>query len=75
MENNMAEETQAVQLQIQDLAATIQIIDVATQRGAFRGEELSQIGGVRDRVSAFIKANEPAADEPQPTQEPTTDGA
>lgn len=70
----MTEETQAVQLQIQDLAATIQIIDVATQRGAFRGEELSQIGGVRDRVSAFIKANEPAAaDEPQPAQEPATD--
>ena len=50
-----------VQLQMADLAATIQIIDIATQRGAFRGEELSQVGGTRDRIVQFLKANEQPA--------------
>lgn len=59
---------QSVQLQIGDLVGAVQVIDIATQRGAFRGEELSQIGGVRDRIAAFIKANEQ-----QPAEQPAAE--
>ncbi|MDF1814225.1 MAG: hypothetical protein P1V20_18620 [Verrucomicrobiales bacterium] len=47
------------QLALNDLSSAIQIIDVAASRGAFRGEELSQVGGVRDRLSLFLNANLP----------------
>jgi len=65
-ENNVtpeATETAAVQLGLNDLQATIQIIDVASTRGAFRGEELTSVGGVRDRINAFLDANKPAEPE------------
>ena len=59
-ENNVTPETQetaVIQLGLNDLQATIQIIDVASTRGAFRGEELTSVGGVRDRINAFLEAN------------------
>lgn len=45
-----------MELNINDLAAVVQIIDVVTARGAFRGDELSQVGALRDKYAAFIKA-------------------
>ncbi|MCW2412921.1 MULTISPECIES: hypothetical protein [unclassified Sphingobium] len=44
------------------VASIINIIDVATQRGAFRANELSPIGAVVDALSAF---NNALADEPE----------
>ena len=58
-----------IQLGLNDLQACIQIIDVASTRGAFRGEELTAVGGARDRINAFLESNkpaEPAAEEAQP---------
>lgn len=54
----MTEETQAQEqgISLQDIAAALQIIDVAVQRGAIRGEEMTSVGTVRDRLSAFIEA-------------------
>ena len=37
-----------------DLQLLAQIVDLATQRGAFRGNELSQVGGVYDKLSNFL---------------------
>ena len=47
-------EENAVQKQLQDLAnkssrSMVAVIDAMTQRGAFKGEELSTIGGLRDQ--------------------------
>jgi len=77
-ENNVtpeATETAAVQLGLNDLQATIQIIDVASTRGAFRGEELTSVGGVRDRINAFLEANKPAEPEGDAAEEPDTANA
>lgn len=41
-------------LSLNDIAAAVQIIDVATGRGAIRGDELSSVGTVRDRFMAFL---------------------
>jgi len=80
-ENNVTPETQetaVIQLGLNDLQATIQIIDVASTRGAFRGEELTSVGGVRDRINAFLEANKPAEAEDTEdagTEEPDTANA
>lgn len=48
-------EMEPVKLTIQDLSALAQIIDIATQRGAFRAAEMSQVGTVFDRLGTFLK--------------------
>lgn len=49
-----------MELTINDIAAAVQIIDIVTSRGAFRGEELSQVGALRDKYAAFVKAAQEA---------------
>tara|TARA_B100000965_G_C19584418_1_gene755057 strand:- start:662 stop:934 length:273 start_codon:yes stop_codon:yes gene_type:complete len=44
-----------VSLNVQDLNATVQALDIAVQRGAFKGAEMSQVGQVFDRISAFVE--------------------
>jgi hypothetical protein len=39
---------------LQDLQLLGQIVDLASQRGAFRGNELSQVGAVYDKLTAFL---------------------
>ena len=41
-------------ISLQDLQVLANIVDLATQRGAFRGNELSQVGAVFDKLSAFL---------------------
>ena len=59
----MAEEQAAPEVQqdatpesvnLSDLGTLLQIVDLATQRGAFRGAELSQVGAVFDKLNAFL---------------------
>jgi hypothetical protein len=50
------EQSQAPNLSLQDLLLVAQLIQVSTQRGAFRAEELSNIGGLYDRLIAFLNA-------------------
>ena len=50
---------EAPQIGVSDLEACVKIIDACTQRGAFKGDELSSVGNVRDRLVAFVEANRP----------------
>lgn len=43
-------------LTIQDLTLTLQVIQAATSRGAFKAEELTAIGGLYDRIFKFLEA-------------------
>ena len=56
-------------LNAEDLQALLQIIDLASQRGAFKAPELSQIGQIFDRVAKFLEsiAQSQAAANPTPT--------
>ena len=45
-----------MELNVNDIASALQIIDVVAKRGAFAGEELTQVGMLRDRLAAFVKA-------------------
>lgn len=43
-------------LNIQDLVNVLQVINTCTQRGAFRADELSGVGGLYDRLNAFVQS-------------------
>lgn len=47
--------TEAPQLSIADLQALMNIIDVASSRGAFRANELSNVGGIADKLTKFLQ--------------------
>lgn len=49
-----------MQLTLNDIAAMVQIIDIVSARGAFRGDELSQVGQLRDKCASFVKAAQEA---------------
>ena len=42
-------------LTIADLNLVVQIIDIATQRGAFRAPELKMVGELYDKTQEFLK--------------------
>jgi|TARA_Y100001951_G_scaffold94479_1_gene91005 hypothetical protein len=50
-------------LQLSDIAAVVKIIDVVTKRGAFNGDELGDVGSVRNRLQAFVIASQPEPEE------------
>ena len=54
VENQAAE---PVQLSLQDIATMVQIIDICTKRGGFEGPELEAVGGLRNRIVAFVNQN------------------
>jgi hypothetical protein len=62
-----------VTLTLEDLSSVLSIIDVATQRGAFRPKEFTAVGKVYEKIADFLEqvkgaaapesgAGEPAAD-------------
>lgn len=47
-------ETQPESITLTDLQLMLQILDLATSRGAFRGAELTQVGAVFDKLNRFL---------------------
>lgn len=66
------EEAQAPEVNIGDFGAILQIIDVASTRGAFKGAELSSVGAIRDRVAAFVDFYTPKKEENENAEEQAT---
>ena len=52
-----------IELSIQDIVLSANIIDLATQRGAFKAAEAGQVGACFEKLVAFIKANTPKPEE------------
>ena len=55
------------QLQLADLVVCVQLVQLASTRGAFKAEEFTQIGAVYDRLVAFLRdsgAIQPTPSEP-----------
>ena len=44
---------------VQDLAGVVSVIDVCSQRGAFRGEELAGVGRLRESFLAEVREQQP----------------
>lgn len=53
------------ELTISDLAAIKNLIDVVTTRGAFKGEELSSVGVLYDKLNKFLTAVQAQAQQQQ----------
>lgn len=58
---------QAPGLTLQDLVLVAQIIQLTSQRGAFKAEELEQVGGLYNKLVAFLQSTGAIA--PAPTEE------
>jgi len=41
-------------ISLNDLQLLLQIVDLASKRGAFQGAELTQVGGIFDKLNAFL---------------------
>ena len=50
-----AQVQEEVGLSYNDIQAAVKIIDVTSARGAIQGEELVQVGTVRERFVAFLR--------------------
>ena len=71
-QETVAEETQAApSLTLQDLVLVAQIIQIGSQRGAFRAEELADIGNLYTKLIAFLQAT--GALTPATPEEPKND--
>lgn len=57
------EEAAEVNLSLGDIGAIVSIIDICSKRGAFEGPELETVGGLRNRISAFLAQAAPQAEE------------
>ena len=47
---------QAPSLTLADLTLALETIQIVAQRGAIKAEEMSTVGGLHDRLFAFLKA-------------------
>jgi uncharacterized protein YggE len=56
------------QITVQDLDALRNIIDLASTRGAFRANELADIGMLYNKLSQFLEAVVAQAQEQQPDE-------
>ena len=80
MAEQAVETQEAPQLSLQDIATSVQVIDICSRRGAFEGQELETVGALRTRLVTFLNANRPtdeAAPEgavPEVTEEAETVG-
>lgn len=55
----VAQEAKAPELTINDLGALRTIVDVATQRGAFKAAEMESVGKIYNRLSTFLDSVTP----------------
>tara|TARA_A100001515_G_scaffold141870_1_gene139528 strand:+ start:1152 stop:1418 length:267 start_codon:yes stop_codon:yes gene_type:complete len=62
----------ADELNLNDLAVVLQVIDVCSKRGAFEGNELKDVGTLRNRIADYVNARVPKSEEP-PVEEPNTE--
>ena len=51
----------------------VKIIEVDSERGAFKGAELSSVGAIRDKVTAFVDSQTPKEEKEDATE--TAEGA
>jgi len=50
------------QLTITDLMSIKSLLDTACNRGTFKGSEMSKVGEIYDRLTAFLEVSKSAAD-------------
>ena len=59
----------APNLTLQDLVLVAQIIQLTTQRGAFKAEELADVGGLYNKLITFLQSTGALTPPAAPTEE------
>lgn len=60
-----AQQQEAVQLSLQDIATVVQMVDVVSRRGGFEGNEMAGVGMLRNKLELFLRQNAPEGEQPQ----------
>ena len=68
---NAGVSTARVELTVQDLGVLRSIIDVASQRGAFKANEMEAVGKTFNKLDAFLQTVQKAEEEAKKTKEGT----
>lgn len=73
-QDQTVEQTAPESISLNDLQLLLQIVDLASSRGAFRGAELTQVGTIFDKLNVFLsyvaEQQQAVADqEPEESQE------
>jgi DNA-binding FadR family transcriptional regulator len=55
-EQTAAEQAQSAELNLNDLASIRSVLDVASQRGAFKANELEAVGKIYNKLNSFLEA-------------------
>jgi hypothetical protein len=55
--NTPAQEQAPIGLSLNDLVTVVQVIQLSSQRGAFRAEELSDVGALYNKLVTFLQAS------------------
>ena len=71
VEQPAQEQQQAPSLTLQDLVLVAQIIQLTSQRGAFKAEELEAVGALYNKLITFLQSTGALA--PAPTEEKKND--
>lgn len=72
VEQQPAPAEQSAGINVQDLVLITQLIQLTTQRGAYRAEELTQVGTLYNKLIAFLESvgaiTRPGAEAQQPEE-------
>jgi len=68
--NTQETETQTTGLSINDLITLRRIVEIASERGAFRAPELTAVGQVYDRMNTWLQSVLPAEEESDGNETP-----
>ena len=60
-------EATAPKVSINDFIVMVKLIDICSKRGAFEGDELSNVGQLRTRLAEFVEYHKPVE---EPVEEP-----
>jgi|TARA_X000001382_G_scaffold100279_1_gene74814 hypothetical protein len=74
-ETQEQEAPQPSEINLNDLAVVLQIIDVCSKRGAFEGNELKDVGTLRERIATFVNARMPKKEDVEDNGEGDSDDA
>jgi hypothetical protein len=55
-QQSTAEQSQTPGLSLQDLLTVVQLIQLCSQRGTFRADELEQVGALYNKLIAFLQS-------------------
>lgn len=65
---NVEQPASETTLGLTDLALMANIIQITSQRGAIKAEEMETVGTLYKKLAAFVNANTPAAEESEETE-------